>query len=80
MWMTDSQTLEKTEIWRRHEYPDGYEQYFFFPKFTMNLNNLSETLKPILCPTDCWFRPDQWALEEGDLDLGRKEKHWLEEK
>ena len=51
--MTDTQTLEKTEIWRRNEYPDGYEQYYFFPKFTMNLNNLPETLKPILCPSDC---------------------------
>jgi len=46
----------------------------------MNLNHLPKTLKPILCPTDCWFWPDQRALEEGDLDLGWKEKHRLEEK
>lgn len=31
-------------------------------------------------PTDCRFRPDQRALENGDFKLASSEKHRLEEK
>jgi len=46
----------------------------------MNLNYLTDSLRPLLCPTDCRLRPDQRAIEDGDYNLGRGEKHRLEEK
>ena len=33
-----------------------------------------------LCPTDARFRPDQRALEHGDIDLAQSEKIRLEQK
>lgn len=44
IYITDNESFEKTEVWRRNENPDGYENYFFLPKFAMNLNNCPETL------------------------------------
>ena len=37
-------------------------------------------MKGILAPTDSRFRPDQRALENGDLSLAEKEKSRLENK
>jgi oxysterol-binding protein 1 len=47
---------------------------------SLQLNYLPNTLKPLLPPTDTRFRPDQRALENGDLKLAAEEKHRLEEK
>jgi len=44
------------------------------------LNNLTPELKKKIAPTDCRFRPDQRALENGDLTVANSEKHRLEEK
>ncbi len=46
----------------------------------LQLNYLPNNLRPQLPPTDCRFRPDQRALENGDLKLAADEKHRLEEK
>jgi hypothetical protein len=46
----------------------------------LQLNYLPNTLRPLLPPTDSRFRPDQRALENGDLKLAADEKHRLEEK
>lgn len=42
--LTDNNSFEKVEVWRRNENPDGYENYFFLPQFAMNLNNNPNTL------------------------------------
>lgn len=46
----------------------------------MMLNNLPAELKPKLPPTDSRLRPDQRALEEGNIDLAGQEKLRLEDK
>jgi hypothetical protein len=46
----------------------------------MNANHLPEQLKSVLPPSDCRFRPDQRALEEGNLKLAASEKQRLEDK
>ena len=48
--------------------------------FALNLNYLPDTLLPYLPPTDSRLRPDQRALENGELELATKEKQRLEEK
>lgn len=54
--------------------------YYGFTRFAMELNELdSETIK-FLPSTDTRFRPDQRALEEGDLDAAEEMKLTLEQK
>ena len=53
---------------------------YHFTYFTLQLNHLPESLKPWLPPTDSRFRPDQRALENGELKLATDEKLRLEEK
>jgi oxysterol-binding protein 1 len=49
-------------------------------QYIMQLNYLPNTLKPFLAPTDSRLRPDQRALENGDLKLSADLKNMLEEK
>jgi len=53
---------------------------YFFTSFSIQLNNLPEALKGKIAPTDSRLRPDQRALEHGDLELATSEKERLEEK
>jgi hypothetical protein len=46
----------------------------------MQLNELPEWLKPVLPRTDSRLRPDQRAMENGDIDTAGDEKVRLEEK
>lgn len=39
--------------------PEGNEQYYGFTQFAIELNELEETLKPLLPSSDTRFRPDQ---------------------
>lgn len=52
----------------------------YFTFFTLQLNHLPENLKNKIAHTDSRFRPDQRALENGELKLAADEKHRLEEK
>ncbi len=70
---------EEVEIWRAAEKPDNYEWQYNFSKFTLQLSLVSDQLKEKLPPTDTRFRPDQRALEVGDIELASSEKHRLEE-
>ena len=51
-----------------------------FTLFALQLNYLPPSLKEKLPPTDTRFRPDQRALEEGNLILAASEKRRLEDK
>jgi hypothetical protein len=46
----------------------------------MQLNYLPNFLKKVIPPTDTRLRPDQRALENGDVKFGNEEKRRLEEK
>ena len=49
-------------------------------QYSMSLNYLPEKLAPKLPRSDCRFRPDLRAYEEGDMELAASEKFRLEEK
>ena len=46
----------------------------------MLMNNITPKMKERLAPTDSRLRPDQRALENGDLDLADKMKGFVENK
>jgi len=79
IWITDLATKKKELIWKRPAEPEHWEDYYCFPLFTLQLNNLTERLKKTLPHTDTRFRPDQRALENGDIELASNEKFRLEE-
>eukprot|EP00826_Nyctotherus_ovalis_P061188 TRINITY_DN8682_c0_g1_i3.p1 TRINITY_DN8682_c0_g1~~TRINITY_DN8682_c0_g1_i3.p1 ORF type:complete len:384 (+),score=87.19 TRINITY_DN8682_c0_g1_i3:1356-2507(+) len=79
IWMTDIATKKKELLWKRPPNPEHWEDYYCFPLFTLQLNNLTERLKRILPHTDSRFRTDQRALEEGNIQLASDEKFRLEE-
>lgn len=72
-------TGEETLLWKSHPLPPDWENFYYFPEFTYQLNNLTPSLREVLPPTDSRFRSDQRALENGDLKLAQAEKIKLEE-
>ncbi|TSR16026.1 Oxysterol-binding protein-related protein 1 [Bagarius yarrelli] len=67
-------------IWRISPRPQNSAQFYAFSTFAMQLNELEEDMKENLPVTDCRFRPDIRALENGDIDLASAEKKRVEEK
>ncbi|XP_017337514.1 oxysterol-binding protein-related protein 3a isoform X2 [Ictalurus punctatus] len=65
-------------IWRANPMPEDYEQYYGFTQFTIELNELNESIRPFLPPTDTRFRPDQRLLEEGDATGAEEQKERIE--
>lgn len=65
-------------IWRANPMPEDYEQYYGFTQFTVELNELNESLRLHLPPTDTRFRPDQRLLEEGDITGAEEQKERIE--
>lgn len=57
--------------------PPDHERYYGFTRFAMELNELGSD-SHLLPPTDTRFRPDQRALEEGDLNAAENLKLQLE--
>lgn len=67
-----------TCIWRANPMPEDNEQYYGFTQFAIELNELEESLKPLLPSTDTRFRPDQRLLEEGDITGAEEQKERIE--
>ncbi|XP_051526391.1 oxysterol-binding protein-related protein 3-like [Myxocyprinus asiaticus] len=67
-----------TCIWRANPMPEDYEEYYGFTQFAIELNELEESLRLILPPTDTRFRPDQRLLEEGDIAGAEEHKERIE--
>ena len=59
--------------------PDASKTYGY-TTFTASLNEVTSLEKDKIAPTDSRFRPDQRAVEEGDVDLAETLKARLEEK
>ena len=66
-------------LWEANEMPPYAEEYYGFTYFAMSLEELSEDCKDVLPPTDSRLRPDQRAVEEGQVDKAEELKHKLEE-
>eukprot|EP01097_Dermamoeba_algensis_P003710 TRINITY_DN2539_c0_g1_i4.p1 TRINITY_DN2539_c0_g1~~TRINITY_DN2539_c0_g1_i4.p1 ORF type:complete len:345 (+),score=62.41 TRINITY_DN2539_c0_g1_i4:479-1513(+) len=75
-----SEEGEPFQIWKVKPAPEKSALQFLYTHFTIQLNQLTEEMKPFLAPTDSRLRPDQRALENCILDLAAKEKSRLEDK
>ncbi|KAJ8926088.1 hypothetical protein NQ315_009945 [Exocentrus adspersus] len=64
-------------IWRAGTLPPNHERYYGFTRFAIELNELGPD-SHLLPPTDTRLRPDQRALEEGDLSTAENLKLQLE--
>ncbi|XP_053617812.1 uncharacterized protein LOC128679540 isoform X2 [Plodia interpunctella] len=66
-------------LWRPGAMPPEHELYYGFTRFAMELNEMEPGMKEVLPYTDTRLRPDQRALEEGDVDAAEGFKHQLEQ-
>ncbi|XP_053409453.1 oxysterol-binding protein-related protein 3 isoform X10 [Nycticebus coucang] len=66
-------------VWRANPMPKGYEQYYGFTQFALELNEMDSLSKSFLPPTDTRFRPDQRFLEEGNLEEAEIQKQRIEQ-
>ncbi|XP_046973478.1 oxysterol-binding protein-related protein 6-like isoform X5 [Vanessa cardui] len=66
-------------LWRPGAMPAEHELYYGFTRFAIELNELEPGLRELLPHTDTRFRPDQRALEEGDVEAAEQFKHQLEQ-
>uniref|UniRef100_A0A3P8TC15 Oxysterol-binding protein n=1 Tax=Amphiprion percula TaxID=161767 RepID=A0A3P8TC15_AMPPE len=69
-----------TLLWRIDSRPAHSAAMYNFTNFAMSLNELEPGMEAFLAPTDCRFRPDIRAMENGNMDEASKEKERLEEK
>lgn len=65
-------------LWEAAPMPPNSAKYYGFTNFAMSLNEVTPDLQNILPPTDSRLRPDQRALEEGDVDTAENLKAQLE--
>lgn len=65
-------------VWRAGTMPADHDRYYGFTRFALELNELVPAERHLLPPTDTRFRPDQRALEEGDLSAAERLKLQLE--
>jgi oxysterol-binding protein 1 len=73
------ETGEEILIWELNPRPEKWDHLYHFSLFTLQLNYIDEELEKKLPVTDSRLRPDQRALENGDLNLASVEKHNVEE-
>ncbi|XP_060052066.1 oxysterol-binding protein-related protein 3 isoform X5 [Erinaceus europaeus] len=66
-------------VWRANPMPKGYEQYYGFTQFALELNEMDPLSKSVLPPTDTRFRPDQKFLEEGNIEEAEIQKQRIEQ-
>lgn len=76
----NDQTGEEFTGWEPAPLPPNSHLYYHFPEWSLQLNVPPSTYGQVLPPTDSRRRPDQRALEEGNVDLANTEKRRLEEK
>nr|XP_010307496.1 PREDICTED: oxysterol-binding protein-related protein 3 isoform X4 [Balearica regulorum gibbericeps] len=66
-------------IWRANPMPKGYEQWYGFTQFALELNELDLQTRSLLPSTDTRFRPDQRFLEEGNIEGAEMQKQRIEQ-
>lgn len=67
-------------LWRPGAMPHEHDLYYGFTRFAMELNEMEPGMRDVLPYTDTRLRPDQRALEEGDVETAEQLKHSLEQK
>lgn len=78
--LTEHGNVTNTTIWQAGALVDKAAKHYGFTSFAATLNEVSPIEKGKLAPTDSRIRPDQRALEDGDLDRAEDLKTELEER
>ncbi|KAE8215535.1 hypothetical protein CF327_g1207 [Tilletia walkeri] len=66
-------------LWEASDMPPCAEDYYGFTYFAVTLNEITPDIQPFLPPTDSRLRPDQRAMEDGDIDTAEELKQTLEQ-
>ncbi|GAA6016301.1 hypothetical protein JCM11491_006808 [Sporobolomyces phaffii] len=66
-------------LWEIKDFPSNPRRYYGFSYFALGLNETTP-LDSLHAPTDSRLRPDQLALERGDIEEAEKIKKQVEEK
>jgi hypothetical protein len=66
--------------WAMQPFQEGYDYNYYFTDYTIQLNLPPEAFSQPIAHTDSRYRPDQRALEFGDLATAASEKNRVEEK
>ncbi|XP_061910477.1 oxysterol-binding protein-related protein 2b [Entelurus aequoreus] len=69
-----------TLLWRIDSRPAHSARMYNFTNFAMALNELEPGMEATMAPTDCRFRPDIRAMENGKMEEASQEKERLEDK
>ena len=75
---TNIETQESWVIFKAPQFPEGNKDWFYFNSFSLQLNQLSDSLKSKLPPSDSRLRPDMRAFEEQDIDTSQSFKDMME--
>ena len=78
--LINAKTGKREIIWEKKPYPENWQYMYGMTQYILQLNYLPNHLKDKIAPTDSRMRPDQRALENGDLKLAAEIKNMLEEK
>ena len=70
---------KKIIAWEKYPATENCSQNYYFSEYALQLN-IPPEFYPGLVKTDSRFRPDQRALENGDISLAVEEKLRLEKK
>ena len=67
-------------IWKKAAYPENHTWMYGMSHYSLQLNYFPNQLKNVIAPTDSRRRPDQRALENGQMELAAAHKDRLEVK
>ena len=66
------------EVWTKTAPPELWDHMYGMSRFSLQMNYFPKRLENVVAPTDTRRRPDQRALENGDMKLAAVEKERLE--
>ena len=67
----------KITLWKSNQLPSKSDQQYFFTNLAIDLNHLNQKLLHKIAHTDSRIRPDQRALENGNVEVAIMEKVFL---
>ena len=67
-------------VWSKVPYPENHEMMYGMSHFSLQMNYFPSRLHNKVAPTDTRRRPDQRALENGDMKAAADHKEFLEQK
>mmetsp|Transcript_44472 Transcript_44472/g.59003 ORF Transcript_44472/g.59003 Transcript_44472/m.59003 type:complete len:91 (+) Transcript_44472:2008-2280(+) len=65
-------------VWRKSPYPEQADMMYGMSHFSLQMNYFPSWLHNKVAPTDTRRRPDQRALENGDMKAAADHKDFLE--